>query len=240
MNKVMTIANKELNIFLDSLSGYVILVLFLGITGFFTWLSANNIIFVGQADLMPFFSVAFWTLFFFVPALTMRSFAEEQNSGTLEILLTHPVSFSQIVVGKFIGDTLLILIALAFTLLYYLTVALIGPIDHGATISGYIGLIFISLAYISIGIYASSLTRNQIVAFLIAIGIGIFFQFIFQILASISSGSLSELFDFLSFNYHYQNFARGVIEIKSVLYLLTITTLALSLAVVNLNSRRYK
>ncbi len=240
MNKIMTIARKELNTFLDSLSGYIILVLFLGITGFFTWLSANNIIFIGQADLLPFFSVTFWTLFFFVPALTMRSFAEESHTGTMEILLTHPVSFTDVVLGKFMGDFLLILIALAFTLVYYITVALIGTIDHGATVSGYLGLIFISMAYVSIGIYASSLTRNQIIAFLIAIGIGIFFQFIFGILASVSSGALSGIFDFLSFNYHYQNFARGVIELKSVLYLLTITTLALSLSVLNLYSRRYK
>ncbi len=236
----MTIAKKELNTFLDSLSGYIILVVFLGITGFFTWLSANNIIFIGQADLLPFFSVAFWTLFFFVPALTMRSFAEEQNTGTMEILLTHPVSFSQVVIGKFLGDFLLILIALGFTLVYYISVALIGPIDHGATVSGYLGLIFVSMAYISIGIYASSLTRNQIIAFLIAVAIGIFFQFIFGIMASISSGILSEIFDFLGFNYHYQNFARGVVELKSVLYLITITVLALSLSVLNLYSRRYK
>lgn len=240
MNKIMTIAKKELNTFLDSLSGYIILVVFLGITGFFTWLSANNIIFIGQADLLPFFSVAFWTLFFFVPALTMRSFAEEQNTGTMEILLTHPVSFSQVVIGKFLGDFLLILIALGFTLVYYISVALIGPIDHGATVSGYLGLIFVSMAYISIGIYASSLTRNQIIAFLIAVAIGIFFQFIFGIMASISSGILSEIFDFLGFNYHYQNFARGVVELKSVLYLITITVLALSLSVLNLYSRRYK
>ncbi len=240
MNKIMTIASKELNTFLDSLSGYIILVLFLGITGFFTWLSANNIIFLGQADLLPFFSVAFWTLFFFVPALTMRSFAEEQNTGTLEILLTHPVSFSQVVLGKFLGDFLLILIALAFTLVYYVSVAIIGQIDHGATVSGYIGLLLVSIAYISIGIYASTLSRNQIIAFLIALGIGIFFQFIFGILSTISHGWLSELFDFLSFNYHYQNFARGVVELKSVLYLVTVSTLALSLAIINLYSRRYK
>ncbi len=239
MKKALIIANKEFNSYLDSIGGYIVMVLFLGITGFFTWLSGNNIFFIGQADLTPFFAVAFWTLFFFVPAITMRSFAEEQNLGTLELLLTHPVSYDQTVMGKFLGAFYLILMTLAFTLIYYLSVALIGPVDHGATVSGYIGLILLSSAYIAIGIYASSLTKNQIVAFLISLGIAIFFQLIFDMIANITHGWISELFRFLSFNTHFQTMARGVIRLDSVLYFFAVIYIALRLAVINLYSRRY-
>ena len=240
MNKIKSIAWKEFNTFFDSLTGYIILIVFLAITGFFTWLSGNNIIYLGQADLILFFSIAFWALFFFIPALTMRTFAEEQNKGTLELLLTHPVSFTQVVLGKFIGIFLLILVALSLTLVYYIVLVFIGSVDHGVTITGYLGLLLVSIAYISIGIFASSLTRNQVIAFLVALAIGIFFQFVFDILSSLSSGWLAELFSFLSFNVHYQDFARGVIEFKSVLYLFTISLLALGLSIFNLYSSRYK
>ncbi len=240
MKKISAIAARELSAFFDSVSGYILLILFLGITGFFTWLSGNNIFFLNQADLFPFFSASFWTLFFFVPALTMRSFAEEQHSGTIELLLTHPVDYWHLVLGKFLGVFYLILIALLLTLPYYITVALIGKIDNGATISGYIGLILLSAVYISIGIFSSTLSKNQIVAFLIALGIGVFFQIIFDLLTQISSGTTAEILQFLSFRSHFQNMIRGVIDSQDIIFFFSMIFFFLYASVVVLFSRKYK
>ena len=124
-----------------------------------------------------FFGVAYWTLFFFIPALTMRLVAEEKNNGTIELILTKPVSDWQFVSGKFLSVLLLIGISLALTLPYYISITSIGPIDHGAVWSGYLGTLLMSAAYISIGIFASSLTSNQIVSFLLAL---LIFAYIFR------------------------------------------------------------
>jgi ABC-2 type transport system permease protein len=126
------IAKRELKSFFDSLVAYILLIVFLGISGFFTWLFGSDIFFIGQATLQPFFSIAYFTLFFFIPALTMRMIAEEKRSGTLELLLTKPVSDWNVVMGKFLAALILIMIALALTLPYYITVWALGPIDHGA------------------------------------------------------------------------------------------------------------
>ncbi|MBN2519551.1 MAG: ABC transporter permease, partial [Bacteroidales bacterium] len=161
MDKIWIITKRELRSFFDSLMAYIMIVLFLGFSGFFTWLYGSDVFFVGQASLQAFFGIAYWTLFFFIPALTMRLIAEENRVGTLELILTKPVSDWQFVVGKFLATLILILIALVLTLPYYFTVWSIGPIDHGAVWSGYLGLLLMSAAYISIGIFASSITNNQ-------------------------------------------------------------------------------
>jgi len=166
MDLIWTICKREINAFFNSLTAYIILVVFLAVSGFFTWLGGSgDIFFVGQASLGIFFGIAFWTLFFFIPAITMRMLAEEKRSGTLELLATKPVSDFQIVAGKWLASWLLVLISLAFTLPYYITVANLGNIDHGAVLSGYLALILISGVYTSIGIFASSITKNQIVFF---------------------------------------------------------------------------
>lgn len=172
MKNIWIIAKKELNSFFDSLMAYIILTVFLGISGFFTWLYGNDIFFRGQASLQAFFNIAYWTLFFFIPAITMRMIAEEKKTGSIELLLTKAVNDWEVVIGKFLSGLLLILAALFFTLPYYITVSNIGPIDHGAAITGYIGMILFSMALLGIGIFASSITNNQIVAFLLALFIG--------------------------------------------------------------------
>ena len=178
MNPIWIIAKRELNSFFDSLVAYIMLIAFLGFSGFFTWLFGGDIFFVKEASLQVFFGVAFWTLFIFIPAITMRQLAEERKTGTIEMLLTKSVNNRQMVLGKWLACFLLVAIALLFTLPYYFTVASLGEIDHGATISGYLALLLMSAMYVSIGIFASSLTNNQIVAFLLALMIGIFFHFL--------------------------------------------------------------
>lgn len=227
MNKIWTIARRELASFFDSLTAYILLAAFLGFSGFFTWLYGADIFLVGQASLRVFFGIAFWTLFFFIPALTMRQLAEENSTGTLELMLTKPVSPLQIVGGKFLASLMLIVIALALTLPYYITVANIGTIDHGATICGYIGLLLVSSVYISIGLFASSLSSNQIVSFLVALLIGICFHLLFGMLGSSMPGVLGELFYFLSSFTHFESISRGVIDSRDILYFISLTGLGI-------------
>ncbi len=230
MNSIWIVAKRELNSFFDSLVAYIMLIAFLGFSGFFTWLFGGDIFYVKEASLQVFFGVAFWTLFFFIPAITMRQIAEERKTGTIEMLLTKSVNPRQLVVGKWLACFLLVVIALAFTIPYYITVANIGDIDHGATISGYLGLLLMSAVYISIGIFASSLTNNQIVAFLLALLIGIFFHFLFGILAGSTSGWLSEVFDTLSLTNHFESISRGVLDSKDLIYFISITLLGILLS----------
>ncbi len=222
MIKIWIIVKRELRSFFDSLMAYVMIVLFLGFSGFFTWLFGNDVFLMNQASLQSFFGISFWTLFFFIPAVTMGLLADERKSGTLELLVTKPVSDWQIIAGKFTAAFLLICITLALTIPYYITVANIGKVDHGAVWMGYLGLLFMSASYISIGLFASSITSNQIVAFLIALFIGIFFHLIFGLAGGGSGGWLSGILGYLSLSNHYESMARGVIDTKDLLYFLSI------------------
>lgn len=227
MKSIWTVAKRELSSFFDSLLAYIMIVAFLGFSGFFTWLRGSDIFFVNQASLQTFFGIAYWTLFFFIPALTMRMIAEERKTGTIEMLLTKPLSEWHIVSGKFLATLLLIVIALALTLPYYITVSQLGDIDHGAVWLGYMGLILMSASYISIGIFTSSLTNNQIVAFLLALLIGIFFHIIFNVMAGSVGGTLANIFYFLSMSTHYESISRGVLDSKDILYFCSIILVGL-------------
>jgi len=238
MHKIWVIANRELQVFFDSLIAYIMLVAFLGFSGFFTWLFGADIFFVKQASLQSFFSIAYWTLFFFIPALTMRLFAEENRSGTIELLLTKPVTDWQVIFGKFLATLLLIVIALVLTFPYYITVANLGSIDHGAVWTGYLGLLLMSAAYISIGIYTSSISNNQIVGYLLALFIGIFFQIIFSLLAGNFSGFFGNLLSFLSVSNHFDSISRGVIDTKDIIYFLSVVFLGLILTEASLGKKR--
>jgi len=237
MNAIWVITKRELQSFFDSLIAYIMLVLFLGFSGFFTWLFGGDVFFVGQASLEGFFNIAFWTLFFFIPALTMRLLAEERKTGTIELLLTKAVTDREVVVGKFLSTFILVAIALAFTLPYIITLASIGNLDIGQTACGYFGLLLISAAYISIGLYASSITQNQIVAFLSALFIGLFFHIIFGVLAGNFGGALSVVFNTLSMSDHFESIARGVLDSRDLIYFLSIVFIGLFLSELSLTKR---
>ena len=232
------IAKKELSGFFDSLVAYILLIAFLGFSGFFTWLWGSDIFYHKQASLDTFFNVALWSLFFFIPAITMRQFAEERKTGTIELLLTKRLTDRQLVIGKFLACLLLVVIALAFTLPYYVAVAKLGNIDHGSTITGYLGLILMSCAYIAIGLMASSLTSNQIVAFLIALLIGVVFQFIIGSLGAGQQGWIGSILSDLSIPRHFESMSRGVIDTKDVLYFLSLTFLGLMLTELIVSKRK--
>jgi ABC-2 type transport system permease protein len=237
MRQIWIIARKELKSFFDSLMAYIMIVLFLGFSGLFTWLYGSDVFFVGQASLQSFFGIAYWTLFFFIPAITMRMLAEERRTGTLELLLTKPVTDWQVVTGKFLAALFLIGLALLLTLPYYITVWSLGPIDHGAVITGYLGLILMSAVYISIGLFASSITSNQIVSFLLALFIGIIFHLVLGVLAGNLTGIIANIFSFLSLSTHFESISRGVLDTKDLIYFFSLIFLGLTFSEVSLSRR---
>ncbi len=237
MHAIWVITKREFNSFFDSLVSYIFLVVFLGISGFFTWLLGSDIFLIGQATLQPFFSIAYFSLFFFIPALTMRMVAEEKRIGTIELLLTKAVSDWQVILGKFIACLILIAVALLLTLPYYITVWSLGPIDHGAVWCGYFGMLLMSMAYIAIGLFASSITNNQIVAFLLALLIGVFFLIIFDVLSGSFTGTIGQVLNYLSMSTHFDSISRGVIDSRDLFYFLSITFLGLMLAESSLSKR---
>jgi ABC-2 type transport system permease protein len=237
MHPIWTITKRELASFFDSLIAYIMLVLFLGFSGFFTWLLGSDVFFTGEASLESFFNIAYWTLFFFIPALTMRLLAEEKKTGTIELLLTKAVTDRQVVGGKFLAAWLLVFIALAFTAPYVITIASIGNVDIGQVLCGYLGLLLMSAMYVGIGLYASSITGNQIVAFLTALFIGLFFHLIFGMLGQQFTGWLGELFSTLSLTTHFESISRGVLDTRDVIYFLSIVLISLLLAELSLTKR---
>jgi ABC-2 type transport system permease protein len=237
MKTIWILTKKELKAFFDSLIAYILIVVFLGLSGFFTWLYGSDIFLIGQATLQPFFSIAYWTLFFFIPALTMKMIAEERRVGTIELLLTKAITDWQVVLGKFLACLLLIGIALAFTLPYYITVWSLGPVDHGAVWLGYLGMLFMSMTLIGIGLFASSITNSQIVAFLLSLFIGIFFLIIFDMLSDTFTGMIGQVLNFLSLSTHYDSVSRGVIDTKDLIYFFSITFFSLLLAETALSKR---
>lgn len=238
MNKILTIAKREFNTFFDSLIAYIMVVVFLGFSGFFTWLFGADVFLRGQASIAPFFDIAYWALFFFIPALTMRMLAEEQKSGTIELLLTNPVTDWQIIFGKFLACLALVGITLVFSLPYYFTAVWLGPVDHGAVWVGYLGILLMSSAYIGIGLFASSITNNQIVAILLALMLNLLFALLFGFLAQAAAGGwMASLFDYMSLRVHYDSMIRGVIDTKDIIYFLSITGFCLVLTEAMLSKR---
>jgi len=239
MSKIWIITKRELQSYFDSLMAYILLILFLGFSGFFTWLYGSDIFFIKQATLMPFFSIAYWTLFFFIPALTMRLLSEENRMGTIELLLTKPVSNWQVLMAKFSASLLLIIIALLLTSPYVITVYSLGNLDLGQVFSGYLALILFSSMMIGIGIFTSSIGNNQIVSYLLALFIGIFFQIIFQMLGQNFVGFLGHVLDYLSTNSHFASMTRGVVDSRDMIFFLGITFLSLVFSEIMLIRKRY-
>ena len=227
MSTIWIITKREIKSFFNSLMAYLIIIAFLVLTGLFTWLVGQPVFFMKEASLISFFRISYLALFILPAALTMGAIAEENSSGTLEFILTKPVTDLQLVLGKFIAGVILVALALVLTIPYYITVANIGNIDHGATIMGYFGLLLMSAAYISIGIFASSLAKNQIVALLLALFIGIFFQYIFSIASNYFPGTIGNLLNYLSVSSHFQSIIRGVVDSRDIIYFASIIALGL-------------
>lgn len=216
---------KEIKTFLGSLIGYLVVLVFLLVTGLFLWVfpGVYNIPENGYATLESLFLLAPWLYLFLIPAITMRLFADEKRAGTIEILLTHPISDLQIVLAKFFAGLALVVFSLLPTLLYFLSVYLlgnpVGSIDVGATWGSFIGLFFLAAIYVAIGVFASSITDNQIVSFILAMCISFVFYLGFEFVAS--SGIpyfLDQILTYFSINNHYLSISRGVVDMRDMVY----------------------
>ena len=232
---------REIKSFFGSPIGYLVIAIFLILNGLFLWIfdGEYNILNSGFADLSPFFTISPWILIFLIPAVTMRSFSDEMKQGTLELLLTKPLSIWQIVNGKFFGAMLLIVIAIIPTFIYVYVISSLGMpegnIDMGSTIGSYFGLLFLISGYSAIGIFTSTLSENQIVAFLLAVFLCFFFYFGFDGIATYLP-SIENFISNLGMNGHFKSMSRGVIDTRDLLYFVSITILFLSLTVFKLKS----
>lgn len=232
---------REINSFFGSTIGYLVIGLFLILNGLFLWVFQGeyNILNTGFADLSPFFTLAPWILIFLIPAVTMRSFSDEKKQGTLELLLTKPLSLYEIIGGKFFAAVVLIVIAIIPTFIYVLVIWNLGMpagnIDMGSTVGAYCGLLLLVAAYASIGIFCSSLSDNQIVAFIIAVFISFLFYFGFEGLATLSP-TYAPYISYLGMQDHFKSLGRGVIDTRDVIYFLSIVMLFLSITKYNLKS----
>ena len=236
-----SIVLREIKSFFGSPIGYLVIALFLIGNGLFLWVFEGdyNVLNTGFADLTPFFTLAPWILIFLIPAVTMRSFSDEKKQGTIELLLTKPISLWEIVNGKFLGAFLLIVMAIIPTFIYVEVVWNLGSpegnLDLGSTLGSYFGLLFLISAYSAIGIFTSSISENQIVSFIIAVFLCFFFYFGFQALASIIP-SFSNFISYFGMQDHYKSMSRGVLDTRDVIYFISIAVLFLSFTVFNLKS----
>lgn len=241
-----SIIKKELNSFLSSLSGYMVILVFLILNGLFLWIfpGSFNLLDSGYAGLDGLFFLAPWVFLFLIPALTMRLFSDEIKIGTIELLLTKPITEFKLVLGKYIAGIILCLIALAPTLIYLFSIYALGQpkgnLDWGATIGSYIGLIFLAGVYVSIGLFASSLTESQILSFISALFICFFFFIGFEQIASLLSYTGMELsIEKLGVNYHYNAISRGVIDTRDILYFIGVILIFIFASTISIKSRKW-
>lgn len=232
---------KEIKSFFGSPIGYLVIAVFLLINGLFLWVFEGdfNILNSGFADLTPFFTFSPLVLLFLIPAVTMRSFSDEKKQGTIELLFTKPISIWQIVLGKFLGAFILIILALLPTLIYVYTVYNlgypVGNLDFGSTLGSYFGLLFLIASYCAVGIYTSTLSENQIVAFILAVVLCFILYFGFEGISNLFK-NFQDVIARLGMDYHYQSMSKGVIDTRDILYFSSITTIFLAATVYKLKS----
>ncbi len=241
-----SILKKEISAFFSSLTGYIAVGIFLMANAWFMWINPGewNVIDGGFATIDTLFTIAPWVFLFLIPAVTMRSFAEEKKSGTIELLLTKPITDNQLVMGKYLAAVLLALFALLPTLVYFMSVYRlgnpVGNIDAGGTWGSYIGLFFLAASYVAVGIFASSLTDNQIVSFIVAAVLCFFLYTGFDGLAGLAwLKPIDETVLSLGINEHYKSMSRGVIDSRDVIYFLSLIVLFLSAAKLKLAARKW-
>lgn len=238
---------KEISTFFSTLTGYIAVGIFLIVTSWFMWISPGdyNIIDGGYANLDTLFFIAPWVFLLLVPAITMRSFAEEKKTGTIELLLTRPLTDYQLVAGKFLGSVVLILIALIPTLVSLFSVYQManpsGNVDMGAMWGSFIGLFFLASSYAAVGIFASSLTDNQIVSFIIAAVLSLFMYIgfdslgMFPLLKSVDSFIVN-----LGINEHYKSMSKGVIDTRDLVYFFSIIGIFIFGTMLRVKTRTWK
>lgn len=233
-----SVCKKELRQFFNSLTGYIAIIVFLLVNGLMLFVFENNILDFGYATLDRFFELAPWILLLLIPAITMRSFADEFRAGTYEILQTRPLSRWQIISGKYFGSLIVVVIALLPTLIYIFSIQRLSSnegIDSGATIGSYIGLVFLAGVFTAIGICLSSFTTNPVIAFILALIACALLYYGFNAISRLPglSGGADYYVEMAGIDFHYRSISRGVIDTRDIIYFLSMA--GLFLAVTNRN-----
>ncbi len=235
MSTTTTVAKREIKAYFNSPVAYIVVTVFMLIVGFLYW---RQLFLEKQAELRYYFNLTPLVFTFIIPAITMRLLAEEKGSGTLEMLITMPVRDWEIVLGKFLAGMTMLAAIVGMTMFYGLTLSLLSPVDHGPMITGYLGLLLMGGGYIAIGVMASALTRNQIVAFILAFAIS-FALFIFGQIVQYAPESLQPVLAFLSMGNHFESLSRGVVDSRDVVFYLSVMVISLVIATASLESRKW-
>ncbi|MEO6304773.1 MAG: gliding motility-associated ABC transporter permease subunit GldF [Bacteroidia bacterium] len=246
---MFTLYLKEIRSFLSSLIGYIAIGVFISLVGIFMWVipsdsGGSNILDNGFANIDPLFFIAPWVYLFLIPAITMRSFSEEKKSGTIELLLTRPLTDLQLVLAKYFAGFTLVMVSLLPTLIYYYSVHVLGApkgnIDTGGMWGSYIGLLFLGAGFVSIGIFASAIAENQVIAFIIALLLCFFCYIGFEFIAQSGLfGKYDAFFKGLGLNDHYVSMSRGVIDTRDAIYFISVIALFNLLTKLVLESRKW-
>jgi len=244
---MFTLFKREVNYFFSSLIGYIVISVFLIMMGLILWVFSGqfNILDMGYANIDSMFIIAPWIFLFLIPAITMRIFAEEKRTGTIELLLTRPISDFSIVFAKFLAALFIVFLALLPTITYFLTIYFLaipqGNIDIAGITGSFIGLFFLAAVYVAIGVFASSITENQIIAFILAVLLSFFFYTGFDSIAMLNFLSpAASLIQSLGISMHYSSVSRGVIDSRDIIYFLSVIALFLFFTRLKLQSRKWK
>jgi len=244
---MIPLLKKEISTFFSSLIGYIVIIVFMTINGLFMWILPGNfnILDSGYSNIDSLFALAPWVFLFLVPAVTMRLFAEEKRTGTIEVLMTRPITELQIILAKFFAGLLLVVLSLIPTLIYYFSVyylgAQTGNIDSGGTWGSYIGLLFLAAIYVAIGLFASSITDNQIIAFIVAVALCLTFYLGFDSVSALAVfKSIADFLLTLGINDHYQSISRGVLDTRDIIYFVSVISIFILLTKLRLEARKWK
>ncbi len=243
---MLSILKKEINSFFSSLVAYIVIAVFLIFIGAFTWVFRDtSILYFNYAGLDPLFQFAPLVFLFLIPAITMRSFSEEFQRGTMEFLFTKPLTDFQLIFGKYLANLVLVVIALIPTLIYYYSVYQLGSpkgnLDFGGIMGSYIGLFLLSAAFVAIGMFASTLTKSQVVAFILAVFLCFVMHWVFSFMAKLPMfiGTLDDIINRLGMQYHYDSMSRGLLDTRDIVYFLSIIVFFLYLSFVSLEKRKW-
>ena len=243
---MLALFRKEINVFFSTLTGYIVITVFLVANSLFMWIFPGelNVLDNGYASIDTLFIIAPWVFLFLVPAVTMRSFADEKKSGTMELLFTRPLSDLQIILAKFFAGLILVLFALIPCLVYFFSVYLLGNpagnIDTGGTWGSFIGLFFLAAIYVSIGVFSSSLTDNQVIAFIVAVLISFILYIGFDYISSIAIfRSMDQFILTMGINEHYTSMSRGVLDSRDIVYYILVISLFVLLTKIVIQSRKW-
>lgn len=228
---MLSIYRREISAFFNSVTGYLVIGVFLVSVGLFMWVfSDTSVMEYNYATMDQLFSIAPLVFLFLIPAITMRTFAEEKMKGTIELLFTKPLSMTDIILGKFFANVTLVAFSLLPTLIYYFSVYRLGSppgnLDSGAIFGSYAGLFFLGAAFVAIGMVASALTTNQIVAFILGAFLCFFFHWAFMYISHLPvfTAGLDFFIQKLGINYHYTSISKGLIDARDIVYFLSVIT----------------